>query len=147
MMNSELNFKETLQKNNDDLQKQFTDGVDIVEILQSRSQLIDELLQTMWQKHQLDDLAQLSLIAVGGYGRREMHPSSDVDLLVLLEKESCEWSCFCPHRLDRGIRKHRLCKHPVQDYQQRRGLYTFLLIREPQLLFPKNTRKNYESYY
>lgn len=86
-MNSALNFKETLQKNNDDLQQQFTDGVDIVEILESRSQLIDELLQTMWQKHQFDDLTQLSLVAVGGYGRKEMHPSSDVDLLVLLEKE------------------------------------------------------------
>ena len=86
-MNSTPNFKETLQTNNEDLQQRFTDGESIVDILISRSQLIDELLQTMWQKHQLDDLAQFSLIAVGGYGRREMHPSSDVDLLVLLEKE------------------------------------------------------------
>ena len=86
-MNAQLNLKDTLQSNNDDLYQQFVDGVDIAEILKSRSLLIDELLQQMWQKNQLDDLEQLALVAVGGYGREEMHPSSDVDLLVLLAKE------------------------------------------------------------
>jgi len=86
-MNAKLNLKDTLQNNNDDLHQQFVDGVDIVEILKSRSQLIDGLLQQMWQKHQLDDLEHLALIAVGGYGREEMHPASDVDLLVLLAHE------------------------------------------------------------
>lgn len=82
-----LNLKESLQKNNDDLHQQFIDGVDIAELLKSRSRLIDGMLQQMWQKHQLDDLKQLSLIAVGGYGREEMHPASDVDLLVLLAND------------------------------------------------------------
>ena len=82
-----LNFKDILQKNNDDLHQQFMDDVDIVEILQARSHLIDGLLQEMWDKHQLDTLEQLSLVAVGGYGREEMHPASDVDLLVLLASE------------------------------------------------------------
>ncbi len=87
IMNAQLKLKDTLQSNNDDLHQQFVDGVDIVEILKSRSQLIDGLLQQMWQKHQLDDLEHLVLVAVGGYGREEMHPASDVDLLVLLAKE------------------------------------------------------------
>lgn len=86
-MNKALNLKEILQSNNDDLQQQFIDGVDIAEILKTRSQLIDGLLQQMWHRHELDDLDDLSLVAVGGYGREEMHPASDVDLLVLLAKE------------------------------------------------------------
>jgi len=86
-MNAQLKLKDTLQNNNDDLHQQFVNGVDIVEILKSRSELIDELLQQMWQKHQLDDSGYLALVAVGGYGREEMHPASDVDLLVLLAKE------------------------------------------------------------
>lgn len=86
-MNTQLNLKEILQRNNDDLHQQFVDGVDIVDILKSRSQLIDTLLQQMWRRHQLDELEYLVLIAVGGYGREEMHPASDVDLLVLLAKE------------------------------------------------------------
>ena len=86
-MNTSLNLKQILQQNNDDLHQQFIDGVDIAKILKSRSQLIDGLLQDMWQKHQLDNLIHLSLVAVGGYGREEMHPASDVDLLVLLGQE------------------------------------------------------------
>ncbi|MGK0270834.1 MAG: [protein-PII] uridylyltransferase [Cocleimonas sp.] len=86
-MNAPLNLKESLQNNNDNLHQKFIDGVDIVEILKSRSQLIDGMLQQMWQKHHLHEQHQLSLIAVGGYGREEMHPASDVDLLVLLAHE------------------------------------------------------------
>ena len=86
-MNAQLTLKDTLQSNNDELHQQFIDGVDIAQILKSRSRLIDGLLQEMWQKHHLDALNQLTLVAVGGYGREEMHPASDVDLLILLAKE------------------------------------------------------------
>ncbi len=89
-MNAPLNLKDTLQNNNDELHQQFIEGVNIADILRSRSQLIDRLLQDMWQKHQLDELKnmhQLTLVAVGGYGREEMHPASDIDLLVLLGEE------------------------------------------------------------
>ena len=86
-MNPQLSFKDTLKSNNDELHQLFIDSVDIAEILKSRSQFIDDLLLQMSTKHELDHLKQFVLIAVGGYGREEMHPASDVDLLVLLDRE------------------------------------------------------------
>ena len=86
-MNSVQTLKNVLSSNNEQLQQQFTQDVDIYQLLKARSQTIDELLHDMWQQHQLDNSTQASLVAVGGYGRQEMHPASDVDLLILLAND------------------------------------------------------------
>jgi [protein-PII] uridylyltransferase len=51
-------------------------------LLHQRSQLIDGALRELWAELSLPD--SLALVAVGGYGREEMWPASDVDLLLLL---------------------------------------------------------------
>jgi len=86
-MTSIPTLKETLQLNNQQLQQQFDDGVAIQEILKLRSQTIDGLLQSMWSQQKMDASLPTALVAVGGYGREEMHPASDVDLLILLSAE------------------------------------------------------------
>ncbi len=82
-----MNLKQTLQQNRQELQQQFEQGADILALLKSRSHTIDQLLNEMWQKADLDDSHNVSLVAVGGYGREQMHPASDVDLLILLKDE------------------------------------------------------------
>jgi len=85
-----MNLKQTLQDNNTDLQTQFENNVDISVLLKERSQVIDRLLQTMWKKEGFENSSKVSIVAVGGYGREEMHPASDVDLLILLADEPNE---------------------------------------------------------
>jgi [protein-PII] uridylyltransferase len=80
-------YKDILQQSNHDLQQEFENGADISSILKKRSETIDQLLQEMWGKTNVDASMSVSLVAVGGYGREEMHPASDVDLLVLLSGE------------------------------------------------------------
>lgn len=80
-------LKEILKHNNEGLQQRFIDGTDISTLLLERSQTIDKLLQDMWKQADSNQSMHVALIAVGGYGREEMHPASDVDLLILLKTE------------------------------------------------------------
>ncbi len=51
-------------------------------MLRGRSRLVDGTLREMWNR--LGMPASVSLVAVGGYGRAELYPHSDVDLLLLV---------------------------------------------------------------
>jgi [protein-PII] uridylyltransferase len=59
-------------------------GVD--QLVPERSSLMDQLLALLWHKNPA--LNTFALIAVGGYGRRELFPFSDIDLLILIPDET-----------------------------------------------------------
>lgn len=59
---------------------------DINDLLSSRAIFVDAILKKLWCQHHLDEY-QISLVAVGGYGRAELHPQSDVDILLLTQEE------------------------------------------------------------
>ena len=67
--------------------QRFHDGVPASELVHRNARFLDSLLAKAWRAHDLPAIAGPALIAVGGYGRGELHPSSDVDLLILVEKE------------------------------------------------------------
>lgn len=58
----------------------------IFELIENRCDFYDALLIQLWQEMGLSEQLGISLIAVGGYGRREMFPLSDLDFLILVEQ-------------------------------------------------------------
>jgi [protein-PII] uridylyltransferase len=83
-----ITIKQALKASNQALYALYQQqNTEISDLLAARSSLIDFVLQFFWQHHQLDQHKTATLVAVGGYGRAEMHPASDIDLLVLLSQE------------------------------------------------------------
>ncbi len=60
----------------------------IKDILSKRCQLNDDIIRFIANQFFYENKEKLSIIAVGGYGRCELYPNSDTDLLILLDKNS-----------------------------------------------------------
>ncbi|MGI9343149.1 MAG: [protein-PII] uridylyltransferase [Gammaproteobacteria bacterium] len=66
------------------LTRRFVNGATAGDLVRDRARLVDIVVLAAWRLKVGDQLAASALIAVGGYGRGELHPHSDVDLLILL---------------------------------------------------------------
>ena len=63
----------------------FWENEDVETLIAERARFIDAFLAEIWQ-HWFQHNDGLALLAVGGYGRAELHPHSDIDLLILAKK-------------------------------------------------------------
>ena len=83
-LNDNLNqqIRECLTQAEQAFDKALSQDVNIREVVSERSLLIDLLLVQLFKLYELDK-TELALFAIGGYGRGELHPHSDVDILLL----------------------------------------------------------------
>jgi [protein-PII] uridylyltransferase len=80
-----LQYKQLLKQKDDDLRQKFDPHSSVSALLEEKSDFIDEILSRCWQHYLGDHTQSLSLIAVGGYGRKELFPYSDIDIVILLD--------------------------------------------------------------
>ncbi|MDR2212098.1 MAG: [protein-PII] uridylyltransferase [Pseudomonadales bacterium] len=78
-------FKQQLKHSRALLDERFIAGENIENLLQDQSWLIDQILRQAWRRHGMSEATDISLVAVGGYGRGELHPYSDIDIQILLQ--------------------------------------------------------------
>jgi [protein-PII] uridylyltransferase len=76
--------RDALKQADERLADRFWAGDDVIQLVHARAWVVEQLLLLVW-KSLLPFSEKISLVAVGGYGRGELHPHSDVDLLILLD--------------------------------------------------------------
>ncbi len=86
-MKTAAECRAALRAATDDLRERFLAGESVVELVHERAAVIDEQLVALWRHYGGDAAKDAALVAVGGYGRGELHPCSDVDVMVLLPDE------------------------------------------------------------
>ncbi|HKJ17941.1 MAG TPA: [protein-PII] uridylyltransferase [Xanthomonadales bacterium] len=81
-------IKHQLRRSDQVLAQRFWEGEDVAELVRARAWVVEQLLLEAWKWCITDQPPTVEshpcLIAVGGFGRGELHPHSDVDLLILV---------------------------------------------------------------
>ena len=89
---SPIAFRQVLDRGTELLQERFALDESVEDLVRDRARLVDITLRAAWVRHAGRFADDLALVAVGGYGRGELHPSSDIDVMVLLPKsDSADW--------------------------------------------------------
>ncbi|MES2605847.1 MAG: [protein-PII] uridylyltransferase [Pseudomonadota bacterium] len=70
------------------LDTRFTEDEKVENLIRDTSWFIDQILSHAWIRFGFADSIDISLIAVGGYGRGELHPYSDIDIQILLARSN-----------------------------------------------------------
>lgn len=85
--NKVSDLREALGNAGDDLTARFKDGQPVTDLVRLRASLVDRVLIWLWREHAGPLRDSAAIVAVGGYGRGELHPCSDVDIMVLVGKK------------------------------------------------------------
>ena len=79
-------YREAIRKASAILDTRYRENLNITDIVRGRAWVIDQILSLAWLQQQWPDAKDISLVAVGGYGRGELLPHSDIDILILTRR-------------------------------------------------------------
>ncbi len=79
-------MKRLLKQGDAELRRRFEAGEPVAALVRGRAALVDAILTQVFRLQFEAATSGLALVAVGGYGRRELHPCSDVDILLLVSE-------------------------------------------------------------
>jgi [protein-PII] uridylyltransferase len=133
------------------LASRFWEEEDVVQLVRARAWVVEQLLLLAWRLL-LPESGGICLVAVGGYGRGELHPHSDIDLLVLLDDQAAgenvarELEAFVQLLWDAGfylghsVRTTAECREDCQqDVVTVTTMMESRLLNGPQALFDEFT--------
>ena len=77
-----------LKSASEELDSRYKKNLPITDIVADRAKAVDKIIILAWNTQSWPDSSDINLIAVGGYGRGELLPHSDIDLLILTTKDN-----------------------------------------------------------
>jgi [protein-PII] uridylyltransferase len=77
-------YRELLRQAHEELKARFLAEEPVEDLVHARAALVDTVLREAWRVQSVSDNGAWALVAVGGYGRGELHPCSDIDILLLV---------------------------------------------------------------
>ncbi len=140
-------FRAALADGDAELARRFHGGDPVEVLVRDRAHLVDVLVLHAWERHAGNAATAVALVAVGGYGRGELLPCSDVDVMVLLPQgEQPGWTAslerFLTFLWDIGLETgHSVrtiddCQHEAQaDIGVATALIEARLLAGPPALF------------
>jgi len=79
-------YRRLLGQAHEELKARFLAEEPVETLVHARAALVDTVLRQAWFEQMGDGDGHGALVAVGGYGRGELHPCSDIDILLLVAK-------------------------------------------------------------
>ncbi|MFP6814404.1 MAG: [protein-PII] uridylyltransferase [Pseudomonadales bacterium] len=117
-------LKSRLAAHNADAARRYWDRANVDVLIAERSAFFDTLVEDVWDRHMTPKAKrELAIFAVGGYGRCEQFPHSDIDLLIVARQPTTHREAISRFlntlydlnlKIGHSVRKVRECKGEAQ---------------------------------